>query len=270
MGSLGTYLRGLRSAKDVSLDELARATRVGRSHLEALEAEDLTSLPAPVFVKGFIRAYCEFLQADPAQALAHYRTLIGERAHAASTGHMEPRAAAIGRGPVFVSVILLVVLGTALFALNSGRNSSLRTPPTPASNVPAGGAAPTAVSTPAAPVAAVSTEPAHRPPEPAASPAPAAPTTPAAAPVAAASPPGQRLVVKALEPTWIRVQMDGSRSVEELLPAGATREWSADKRFVLTVGNAGGISLELNGRPLPPIGAPGAVIRELVLPADGG
>jgi hypothetical protein len=77
-------------------------------------------------------------------------------------------------------------------------------------------------------------------------------------------------VVKALEPTWIRVQIDGTRSVEELLPAGATREWSAEKRFVLTVGNAGGISLELNGRAMPPIGAPGTVIRELVLPADGG
>jgi cytoskeleton protein RodZ len=273
MGPLGTYLRGLRSAKDVSLDEVSRATRVGRAHLEALETEDLASLPAPVFVKGFIRAYCEFLQADPAQALAHYRTLIGDRAHAVSAGHMEPRAAGIGRGPVFVSVILLVVLGAALFALNSGRSSSSRAPRTAGSNAPPGGAAPPAVSTPAAPVAAVSTEPAHRQPEPAASPAPAtpaAPTTPAAAPVAAAGPPGQRLVVKALEPTWIRVQMDGSRSVEELLPAGATREWSADKRFVLTVGNAGGISLELNGRALPPIGAPGAVIRELVLPADGG
>ncbi|HKZ07233.1 MAG TPA: DUF4115 domain-containing protein, partial [Methylomirabilota bacterium] len=93
---------------------------------------------------------------------------------------------------------------------------------------------------------------------------------PTAAPASAAARPGQRLVVKASEPTWIRVQMDGTRSVEELLPAGATREWSAEKRFILTVGNAGGISLELNGRALPPIGAPGTVIRELVLPADGG
>src|SRR5678815_5322454 len=89
MGSLGTYLRGLRSAKDISLDEVTRVTRVGRAHLEALEAEDLGSLPAPVFVKGFIRAYCEFLQTDPAEALSRYRELIGERSHAASTGHLD-------------------------------------------------------------------------------------------------------------------------------------------------------------------------------------
>ena len=257
MGSLGVYLRELRSAKDVSLDEVTRATRVGRAHLEALEAEDLPSLPAPVFVKGFIRAYCEFLQTDPAEALSRYRDLIGERTYT-SPGPLEPRATGIGRGPVFVSVILLLVLGTALFILNSGRNGSSR--PSRA------GPSPTATAPAPAPAAPVATPPAAAAapvPTPAAAPAP--PATPAAA-----RPAGQRLVVKATEPTWIRVQMDGTRSVEELLPAGATREWSAEKRFILTVGNAGGISLELNGRALPPVGAPGAVIRELVLPADGG
>jgi cytoskeleton protein RodZ len=91
----------------------------------------------------------------------------------------------------------------------------------------------------------------------------AAPPAPSA-PAPARGP--QRLVVKAIEPTWVRVQMDGDRSVEELLPAGASREWSAEKRFTLTVGNAAGVTLELNGRTLPPLGAPGAVIRELALP----
>ncbi|HKZ07057.1 MAG TPA: helix-turn-helix domain-containing protein, partial [Methylomirabilota bacterium] len=138
MGSLGVYLRELRSAKDVSLDEVTRATRVGRAHLEALEAEDLPSLPAPVFVKGFIRAYCEFLQTDPAEALSRYRDLIGEPAHA-SPGPLEPRAAGLGRGPVFVSVILLVVLGGALFILNSGRGGSS---PTMRAGAPSGATAP--------------------------------------------------------------------------------------------------------------------------------
>lgn len=275
MGSFGTYLRELRSAKDVSLDEVTRATRVGRAHLEALEAEDLASLPAPVFVKGFIRAYCEFLQTDPGEALSRYRELIGDRTHPPSPGHHDARGVGLGRGPVFVSVILLVVLGTALFILNSGRDSSSRatrpavapTAPPAATPVPRAAEAPRAeVSTAPAPA------PVATPAAPAATPAappPSATSVPAAA-TAAAPGGGQHLVAKALEPTWIRVQIDGVRSVEELLPAGATREWSAEKRFVLTVGNAGGISLELNGRPLPPIGAPGAVIRELVLPADGG
>jgi len=277
MGSLGIYLRELRSAKDVSLDEVTRATRVGRAHLEALEAEDLASLPAPVFVKGFIRAYCEFMQTDPAEALSRYRELTGDRSHASSPGHLEARGGGLGRGPVFVSVILLVVLATALFILNSGRDSSSRAPRAPANPAAPAAPSPTATSAPRAAemprAQEVSTAPVPvpvvAPAAPAATPAPPPPAA-TSAPTAAAPRGGQHLVAKAIEPTWIRVQIDGIRSVEELLPAGATREWSAEKRFVLTVGNAGGISLELNGRPLPPIGAPGMVIRELVLPADGG
>jgi hypothetical protein len=46
--------------------------------------------------------------------------------------------------------------------------------------------------------------------------------------------------------------------------------FSADDRFVMTVGNAGGITLWLNGSPLPPLGKSGEVIRDLVLPPVPG
>ena len=84
------------------------------------------------------------------------------------------------------------------------------------------------------------------------------------------SPSTQRLIVRAVEPTWIRVQIDDARVVEELLAAGAQREWTSDRRFLLTIGNAGGIEIVLNGRPLPPLGASGAVIHRLSLPALPG
>jgi hypothetical protein len=99
--------------------------------------------------------------------------------------------------------------------------------------------------------------------------APAAPES-SAVPATTAAPktvPGsQRLVIKAVEPTWIRVQTDEGRIAEELLPAGASREWTADRRFLVTIGDAGGVELTLNGRSLPPLGAKGTVIRRLELP----
>jgi cytoskeleton protein RodZ len=148
-----------------------------------------------------------------------------------------------------LSLVLLVLLAGALLAVNVGLRGRSR-PSMPVPGADPGSAAPSsaplAAGTPAAPVASA-LAPAGRP-------------TPASAPRA------QRLVVKALEPTWLRVQIDGGGSVQELLPAGASREWSAEERFVLTVGNAGGLQLELNGRTLPPLGERGAVIRELVLP----
>jgi hypothetical protein len=98
--------------------------------------------------------------------------------------------------------------------------------------------------------------------------APPAPSASAARPATgAASAGGQRLVVRALEPTWIRVQTDSGRVAEELLPAGASREWAAERRFLLTIGNAGGVELTLNGKALPSLGPKGTVIQRLELPA---
>ena len=42
----------------------------------------------------------------------------------------------------------------------------------------------------------------------------------------------------------------------------------ATKRFTLTVGNAGGVEIDLNGKRLPSLGAKGAVIQRLVLPPE--
>jgi len=74
--------------------------------------------------------------------------------------------------------------------------------------------------------------------------------------------------MRAVEPTWIRVQVDEGQVAEELLQAGAVREWTAARRFVLTVGNAGGLELDLNGKRMPSLGARGAVIQKLVLPQE--
>jgi cytoskeletal protein RodZ len=58
---LGERLRQARLDKSVSLADAARDTRIRRSYLEALEAEDTASLPPPVYTRGFLRAYAEYL-----------------------------------------------------------------------------------------------------------------------------------------------------------------------------------------------------------------
>jgi cytoskeleton protein RodZ len=116
-------------------------------------------------------------------------------------------------------------------------------------------------------------------PQPDAASAPAA-ARPATPPVPAAAPPPSldlapgsvsapyRLVARTSEPTWIRVRTEDGRTSEETVPAGEVREWVSDRPFILTVGNAGGVSLELNGRTLPPLGPRGVVVPRLVVPPD--
>ena len=125
---------------------------------------------------------------------------------------------------------------------------SLPTPP-PAAPAPARVERPKAAPAAAPPVST-----------PAAMPAPAPTPAPAAARSAAGP---QRLTIRALDATWIRVQPDEGRATEELLPAGANREWSAERRFLVTIGNAGGVEVALNGKVLPPLGPKGTVIQRL-------
>src|SRR5437899_4051898 len=112
MSSLGVYLRGLREAKGVALDDISRSTRVGRRHLEALESDKLEDLPARVFVKGFIRAYCDTLEAPPDQAFDLFRQTAGEPARAErSTSRPSFGARPRRGGPLLVSAILVLACG---------------------------------------------------------------------------------------------------------------------------------------------------------------
>ncbi|MCI0548130.1 MAG: helix-turn-helix domain-containing protein [Candidatus Rokubacteria bacterium] len=272
-GSLGGYLRELRLAKGASLEEISRATRIGKGQLEALEAGELAELPAALFVRGFIRSYCDCLGESPDEALRRYRDIAGPTPVETRPVRSRPPRPARPWTPVLAGLVLLLLLGGALLLLRLGLSAR----PGPTVSVPAPSTM--APSTgPLAPAPAVEA-PREATPAPAIAPAPGAPAS-ASAPGAELSPPApaspaasagaQRLIVRATEPTWIKVQLDQAEPLQELLPAGAMREWTAERRFVLTVGNAGGVELELNGQRLPPLGERGAVIRELVLPRPAG
>lgn len=245
--SLGDHLRALRSTAGGSLADMAVATRISERYLRALESDVPDDLPAPVFVKGFIRAYCDFLGAPADEALALYNQARGLPAMGESRAVLvRPRRGWVGH-PLAISSALLLIFGGGLVALKLLSQPAPARVGEPRAAVRAPGPAPE-VTAPAAPAVSV----------------PPAAAAPAVAQARVLEP--QRLVVKAVEPTWIRVQIDDARVVEELLKAGAQREWTSVRRFVLTIGNAGGIEIELNGRPLPPLGARGAVIHRLSLP----
>ena len=74
--------------------------------------------------------------------------------------------------------------------------------------------------------------------------------------------------MRARDTTWVRVQPDGARPTEETLSPGSVREWRSPGRFHVTLGNAGGVELELDGRALPALGTPGQVIRDVTVPGE--
>ena len=64
MDQVGVQLREARVARGMSLDDVAQVTKIPRPTLAALEAGDHTDLPAPIFIRGFVRAYAATVGLD--------------------------------------------------------------------------------------------------------------------------------------------------------------------------------------------------------------
>ena len=61
----GAFLRKIREYKNVDLDRLADMTKVSRLHLQNIELEDFSKLPANVYVRGFVFQYAKCLKLQP-------------------------------------------------------------------------------------------------------------------------------------------------------------------------------------------------------------
>lgn len=65
MAGIGESLRSTRERRGLSIDQVALDTRISPRFLEALEAEQFAELPAPVYVRGFLRSYANYLRIEP-------------------------------------------------------------------------------------------------------------------------------------------------------------------------------------------------------------
>lgn len=103
--SLSLWLRAGRTNKGLSLEDVAKITKIQQRILERLEAGKLEGLPAEVFVRGFVRSYARCVGLDETEALQRYSTAAGQpsapsasaRALVESMTELAPSAA--GRAP---------------------------------------------------------------------------------------------------------------------------------------------------------------------------
>ncbi|MCY1058136.1 helix-turn-helix transcriptional regulator [Nannocystis sp. SCPEA4] len=63
--SPGRYIREARQRRGISIEQLALETKIPRPSLEALEEDQFSTLPGPVFVRGFFRCCARSLSLDP-------------------------------------------------------------------------------------------------------------------------------------------------------------------------------------------------------------
>ena len=261
MESLGQVFRAAREAKSLSIDEIASETRISASYLHALEKGDESAFPGPFFYRSFIRQYARILEVpESAYQSELERSLQAEEETMAALPtqlverHIDvppmPSAARGLREDTRRWLLRLGGLALVLAGCTGLYEGWLRlhvaTPASPPVQVsqskPPEIAQPPVV--PSAPVAPA-TEPAPVP----------APEKPQAQPVTGAV----QLSLKAIELTWLEAISGGKRIYMGVMQPGESRILASDLTIRMKLGNAGGLEIQLNGKPVPAPGPSGQV-----------
>ena len=69
---VGAALREARERRGISLEELARATKIGVATFRALERNQVDHLPGGIFLRGFLKAYARQVELDPEDTVRRY------------------------------------------------------------------------------------------------------------------------------------------------------------------------------------------------------
>lgn len=70
MTGIGARLIDAREARGLTLEDAERDTRISRRYLQALEDEEFDVIPAPVYARGFLRSYSQYIGLDPQEMLS--------------------------------------------------------------------------------------------------------------------------------------------------------------------------------------------------------
>ncbi|HYL84847.1 MAG TPA: RodZ domain-containing protein [Candidatus Angelobacter sp.] len=237
-GNFGERLKRERELREVSVEELTKATRISTRFLQALENEDWDRLPGGVFGHGFVRSIARYLGLDEESLLGEY-----DLARAAKLAPPDPKPEERIPSPpkwipaVAVLAILLLLTGLFFAARYGWRRF---------------------VAHRAAKQSAASVNSQDQRDSTA---------TSAGAPADSTSAVILDLSVSTSAATRVRILGDHQLLLDAELPAGETRRFSANEQFEVSAADSSAVLLEMNGKAMPPIGAPGASGR-IVLTKD--
>ena len=295
MTSIGEILRRERMKRNLELGQIAQELKISSRFLEAIEAGELDKLPGGVFTKSFTIQYARLLGLDEEKIAGELqRTLDPHPEVPAAVEASKPADAAI-RVPrveewetvgesrfrwsssslsAAALVVVVMLLCSGLYALYAWWQRAHR--PVAAHQSP-----PVAAVQPAPPPAPVQQSPSPevqpstaptgtQPPSGTPAPGPStgrpAPPGPEGAPPvpmagASASHPNAavRVELTADEPVWVLVRSDGKYFFSGTLGAKESRAFEAASTVLLRLGNAGGVTITLNGKPVGPVGPKGQV-----------
>jgi cytoskeleton protein RodZ len=236
MGSFGENLRRERDVRGVSLREIAEGTKITVRFLQALEEDRIEVLPGGLFPRAFVRQYALFLGLDVERTVNDFVAAHGEAPPERRPAPApEKRRLRVSLGQVFLAAVAIVAV--ALTLRRGGQPERARPEPTP--------------STIAAAPAVLPTDRVY--------------PSPSLAPASAAASDSLVLTMTAQQDCWVEVRADGETVINRVLAEGESQTLEAHGEIVLSVGNAGGLSIRVNDRPALPLGRSGEVRKNIVI-----
>jgi cytoskeletal protein RodZ len=272
---MGRILEQKRKERGLSLEEVEQATKIRKRYLDGLEREDYAVLPAGVYAQGFLKTYANYLGLDGeelSRQLKSRRRPRRERGinynNGPENGFEESLIAPTGlegtekrRFPTSAVVTLLVavlvlavVIGALYFvgrgveATRSGENYP--SPAQPAENPPKQD--PEKVASKEEP-----SETDAQKNEAAGSEEDAVNTGTEDAQQSSAPPDTLRVSIRVSDrPSWLLIRTDGTPVYEQVAEPGFSRTFEADRRLYIRGGDAGAVTMEINGQDAGTLGDP--------------
>jgi cytoskeleton protein RodZ len=273
-GGIGRLLEQKRKERGFSLEEVEQATKIRKRYLEGLEREDYAILPDAVYARGFLKTYANFLGLD-GQALSQQlknstkthrergidhnpspegdfeEPLISPSGLRGVHKHMISTSAMVTL--IFAVLALTAVIGSLYFVGRGVQVSSGDNPPS--GDTPPNQEQQNAAGREKAPEAGPANEGAVESSGTAGDAAKPADTS------QSAPPDKLRVLVNVRErPSWILIRTDGTAAYKQVAQPGFSETFEAKNRVFIKSGDAGAVTVEINGQDEGALGGAGEIV----------
>ena len=262
MDKAGARLKKIRLDKGVSLEEAAKKTKVALNILKAIEDDGFINLE-PVYVKGFIKIYCNYLNVPPADFLSEVKeplvTMKLSDDEEKATPFLHPLP--VRRSFPWRMVLMVVgVIAVLFFVAGMVRGISKKLKQHGGADTKPRIAAVKSVKQQKKAAAPVQKDKAIK-----------QVVQSQNIPISSNKDEqtGIRLGIHAKDDCWVQVKVDGKTIFQSVLFRGRTENWTARDKIDLWLGSAGGVDLEVNGSRIPSLGRKGQVLKNIVISNDG-
>lgn len=236
--SVGEILRRTRKHYGLTTDDIEKNIRIRKSLVEAIESGDIDALPARSYAIGFVRSYADYLQLDGEKLVTLYkqRDLCDKTGPVLNFPEAPPEKRLPSMKVLVGSAAAIVLLAVTGIVMTSQDRSIVTSVPE---------------------VSASLSDPALV--EPAAG-------TPKAPPVTSAAKTDKGIILNVKEQGWVEIQTSGGEKlVSKMLQAGDRYFLPERSDLFISLGNAGGVDLTVNGQDFAALGKSGDVITNLRL-----